>query len=86
MAIQKISLKRLKIDLTVKEKSKNAHKVPDYEGFFRGKSNADFYVVGWLKELSSDLDLTVSNVDEDFLNANKYNSKKYFDWKYSMNL
>ena len=74
MAIQKISLKRIK-NLTSKKPT-----VPDYDGFFKGK-NGDFYVVGYLHSLSSDLDLTIQIVDDVFL-INKFNNKKYFAWKY----
>jgi hypothetical protein len=77
---QKISLKRLKFELLIKG---NIDKLPDYEGFFSNKINTDFYVVGWLKPLSSDLDIIITKVDDDFLNANKFNRKKYFDWKYN---
>jgi hypothetical protein len=75
MAIQKIKLTRIKTDLSTKTQN-----IPDYDGFFNGQ-NGDFYVVGWLRNLSSDLDLNIQKVDGDFL-KNKFNLKKYSDWKF----
>lgn len=77
MAVQKIYLKRIKTDLAIKSSS---FRVPDYEGFFRG-SNGDFAVVGWLKPLSSDLDLTFSKIDDEYL-KNKFNLAKYQEWRF----
>lgn len=77
MALQKIKLRRIKVDLSEKVQT-----TPDYEGFF-SSPRGDFYVVGWLHTLSSDLDLNIETVNEIFL-KNKFNSKKYFEWKHGI--
>lgn len=53
-------------------------KAPDYDGFFR-TPRGDFYVVGWLKDLSSDMDLKITKVDNEF-NENMFNRKRYAKW------
>lgn len=70
----KINLKRIKGDLI----NKGVNRMPDYEGFFRTEKGV-FFAVGWLKPTSSDLDLTIKKVDEDFL-KNSFNLKKYSLW------
>lgn len=71
----KIKLRRIKT-LNV---NKLNPQTPDYEGFFVGNKNRDYYVLGWLKDLNSDLDLKISEVDEKF-KSNKYNLRKYSKW------
>lgn len=71
----KIKLRRIK---TIDVKKLNPQ-TPDYEGFFVGNKNRDYYILGWLKGLNSDLDLKISEVDEEF-KSNKYNLRKYSAW------
>ena len=59
--------------------NKTAFQVPAYKGFFRTKKG-DYYVVGWLKELNSDLDLTITKVTKEWLNKNKWNMSDYAKW------
>lgn len=69
----KIKLKRIKRVALAKNTQ-----VPDYDGFFR-TARGDFYMLGWLKDLSSDIDLKISKVDDEFL-KNKFNRQKFADW------
>lgn len=73
MSKQKIYLKRIK-------KFQPNPNQPDYEGFFRTK-NGDFYVIGYLKDLSSNLDLTIKKVVSEELKKNKFLLKKYSEWR-----
>lgn len=68
-----IKLKRIKRVALAKNMQ-----APDYDGFFR-TDRGEFYILGWLKELSSDMDLKISKVDEEFL-KNKFNRQKFADW------
>lgn len=69
----KFTLKRIKS--VVVPKSTLA---PDYQAFFR-TPRGDFYVVGWLKDSSSDINLKIQKVDEKFL-LNKFNRREYASW------
>lgn len=71
----RIHLKRIKGDLI----NKGVNRMPDYDGFFRTEKG-DFSAVGWLKPLSSDLDLTITKVDAKYL-ENKFNLRKYSIWR-----
>lgn len=73
----KTYLKRIKKDVSMKK----FHKMPDYEGFMKGKEG-DFYLLGWLNGEDSDMNLTFQKVDDELL-TNRHTNKKYFDWKYS---
>jgi hypothetical protein len=53
-------------------------KRPDYEGFFR-TPRGDFQVLGWLENLSSDMDVTIQKITPKFL-ENKYNLSNYSKW------
>jgi hypothetical protein len=59
-------------------KSENQNS-PDYKGFFRTQ-RGDFYVVGYLKKLSSDMDLNIIIIDDDLL-KNKFILKDYLEWR-----
>jgi hypothetical protein len=59
-------------------KSENQNS-PDYKGFFR-TPRGDFYVVGYLKKLSSDMDLNIIIIDDDLL-KNKFILKDYLEWR-----
>lgn len=69
----KLKLKRIKRVGVAKNMQ-----APDYDGFFR-TNRGEFYIVGWLKELSSDMDLKIDKVNEIFL-ENRFNRQKYADW------
>lgn len=70
-----LKLKRLKKDI-----QKLSFNAPDYEGFMKGKE-AYFYVIGWLNNLSSDLNIKFIKIDDDWL-KNKYNSQKFKEHKF----
>lgn len=53
-------------------------KAPDYEGFAKGL-NGYIYMVGWLDNLSSDLSIKVTKVNDEWL-SNKYNSRKFNEY------
>lgn len=59
--------------------NKTAFQVPAYKGFFRTKKG-DYFVIGWLKDNSSDLDLTITKVTEQWINKNKWNLSDYAKW------
>jgi hypothetical protein len=70
--IMKIRLKR------IKKSTPLLPNVPDYESFFKGNKGKIFYVVGYLKPLSSDLDLVIKEADLE----NHYQRKKYVEeWR-----
>lgn len=71
MQTLRIKLKRIK-------KFKPKMTQPDYEGFFRTK-NGDFHVLGYLKELNSDLDLVISKVTEE-KNSSSFFRENYNIW------
>jgi len=60
--------------------NKTAFQVPAYKGFFRTEKG-DYFVIGWLKDNSSDLDLTITKVNEQWLNKNKWNMYDYSKWR-----
>lgn len=76
--MKKVLLRRIKKDI----RQKKFHKIPDYEGFMKGKNGDDFYLVGWLNSEDSDLNLTFQKVDNELL-GNSFINKRYFAWKYS---
>ena len=53
-------------------------KRPDYDGFFTTKKG-NFYVLGWLENLSSDMKVRVEIVNDEFL-KNTFNRKRYAKW------
>ncbi len=69
----KFKLKRIKRPTLAKNP-----KAPDYDAIFetpRGR----FYALGWLKDLSSDMDIKITLIDTEWL-KNKYNMKRYNEW------
>jgi hypothetical protein len=70
----KSTLNKIKKDLI--NASPNA---PDYEGFIKIE-NKYFYIKGWYKSVSSDLDLHFEFINDEWLNKNKFNSKKFTNW------
>jgi hypothetical protein len=70
----KVQLNRIKKDLI--NASPNA---PDYEGFTKIESKY-FYVRGWYKSMSSDLDLYFQEINNEWIDKNKFNSSKFTNW------
>jgi hypothetical protein len=52
---------------------------PDYEGFAK-INNQYVFIRGWYKLLSSDLNIYIDNVDDEWISKNKYNSTKFVNW------
>lgn len=69
----KIQLNKIKKDLI--KASPNA---PDYEGFIKIESKY-FYIRGWYKSISSDLDLYFQEINDEWI-KNKYNATKFTNW------
>lgn len=70
----KALLNRIKKDLL-----KSGHNVPDYEGFIKIESKY-FYIRGWLKPISADLDLYYEEINNEWIDKNKFNSSKFTNW------
>ena len=74
---------RVKFNRIKKPHLKPDSKRPDYEGFFRTQK-VDFQMLGWLKNISSDMDVTIKKVTPEFL-ENKFNLSKYSSWLKTIN-
>lgn len=70
----------LKYTLNRIKKIEANSKQPDYEGFFR-TPRGDFYVIGYLKPLNSNLTITTKKVVKSDLENNRFFLKKYSEWR-----
>ena len=69
----------MKLFRVKKELNNMSHRAPDYEGFDK-INGLYYYLVGWFIPNSSDLNITIKQVDNAWLEANPFNAKKFKRW------
>lgn len=71
-------MQNLRVKLKRIKKFKKTPNQPDYEGFFR-TPRGDFHVLGFLKDLNSNLDLVISKVTAE-KNSSSFFRENYNIW------